>query len=310
MNEQDEKAERWAREIAEWQASLNADMVAKTQAIASKMPDFVGRSDSIDSDVQEEVRKRLKVQKMEYEAVFPLASNAWKSVFEADWNTSNVPKNTFEKVALFRVNGHLIPDWMHGFTAIDHDASLPEAGSDEEIKAGIFGVMEDCLARKARVVRDTLENYDIMAVEFKGDFLTRTLHVLAVTNRQVMSVNTVLTNKKVRTAMTGRVVLSVHTNVEPHRRTDDYLHPQPARQHLVRTFVYCDRVLVRNEPESWSAGTSYANGDIVSAAGIRWRVGDDPLDTVPGFLVGRNGAKARSALGTRERAYAQAARNR
>jgi hypothetical protein len=304
----DEKAARWEREVREWQESLQADIVTKTEAISKNI---TASTNVLSKTLTAEEAERRNVERMDFDTVFPVPGNAWLPFTPKarDWMSTNIVAQECEKLTVFRVNGRLVPDWMYGFTAIQHDASLPEVGSDEEIKAGIFAVMEDCLVRKARDIRDLLENYNIMAVEFQGDFVTKTLRVIAVTNRQVMAVNTVMTNKKVRSVMIGRVVVDIHTQVEPHRRTDDYLHPQPQRQHLLRTFVFHDRVLVRNEPESWSAGSSYDTGDVLSIGGLTWRVGDDPLDSIAGFAV-RRGPEDRAALGARERAYAQAARNR
>jgi hypothetical protein len=300
----EQRAARWKNEIEEWYRSLSEDMVAKTKAISNEMMVRTGYGNETEASIH-----RRKVEAMDYDAVFPMPGNVWKSGRKNEWADTNMPAVGFEKVTVFNVDGEPVPDWMYGFAALEHRVSLPEAGTEEEMKDSIFGVMQDCVARKARDIRDLFDGYRIMAVEFQADFVNRVLYVRCVTNGHVMAVNNVMTNKKVRKMMSGRVIVQIHTQVEQSRRTDDYLHPRPARQHIVRTFVYEDQVLIRNEPESWSAGSNFNVGDVVHVSGVAWRVGDDPLDSLPGFVV-RPRPQDRAALSPRERAYAKAARNR
>lgn len=258
-------------------------------------------------------------EKMEHEDVFPFPEFAIKQTKrkqKADW-MSHMIELTYPKDAhlcgnpvTFTVGGVKVPDWMHGFATVRPVTPLPEDGSADDIKQALMGCMADCVAVQARAIRDLLESYNIEVVEVQADFVGGLLTFHCWTTRGVMGTNDVMSNRKVRKAMTGNTRVLVKTFVESNRRTDSYLSEKdrPKKQEVTRTFVYQDGRLIHNEPETWSAGTVYGNGDIVAVSGLRWVVENAPdtsyREPRPGKL------KDCAALGARERAYANAARNR
>jgi hypothetical protein len=292
-------------------ANQNSEIAAHAQQLAEAV---VARAEGFSAST------RLVTEKIEYEDAFPFPEYALAKRRPTDWEDESAtgvvelhyPNGAYMlgEPVVFKIGGVKVPDWTLGYVSFENRASLPEDGTIDEIKAAIVAVISDCVAMRAREIRDLLAHYNIETVEFSADFLNGNLTVSCWTQRSVMSVNGVMTNQRVRKGMTGRVTVKIDTYVESHRRTDDYLGAaKPPKQTVTRTFVYENKVLIRNEPEHWSAGSTYGNGDIVSVGSLRWRVGDDPLDSVPGFTVKRR-PEARTDLSPGERAYAQAARNR
>src|SRR6185295_15764617 len=139
---------------------------------------------------------------------------------KGSWSTSNMPNPGTLHVGgtQFQIGQSLVDSAYYGYVAVNPVASLPDDGSEDEIKDGIFGILEDCLVARARALRDCLRGYHIECTHFEADFLMATLKVTAVTTRPVMQVNTVMSNKTVRSAMQGKVVVEVHTQVEEDRR--------------------------------------------------------------------------------------------
>jgi hypothetical protein len=260
------------------------------------------------------------IDRMEHEDVFPFPLYAIKQRKSSDWS-QGIPVGIIEleyprqahlrgEQTVFRVGTERVPDWLLGFTTFDQRASLPDDGTIDDIKAGVLACLGDCVVLKARAMRDMFERYDMETTEFVADFLTGELTVYCTTQRSCISVNGVMSNHRVRKMMVGKVTAHVSTYIERGRRTDGHLgDKQPKYQEITRTFIYRDQVLVHNEPQNWSAGTTYANGDCIKIGSMHWSCVNEFADSSGGGDDARR-FKERAALGVRERAYAQAARNR
>lgn len=260
------------------------------------------------------------IERMEHEDVFPFPVYAVKER-KPDWADSNVGVVELEyprqahlrgEQTVFRVGSERVPDWLLGFTSFEPKSCLPEDGTIDEIKCSVVACLDDCVVTKARSIQTLFDHYSILVTEFAADFATGELSVYCHTNRCVMSVNGIMTNHRVRKAMTGKITVHVETSYE-RRLMSDYVHSidrnKPRRQAITRTFVYRDRVLVHDAPQNWSEGTTYANGDTVDIGVARWS-GIDELAYSGSGGDDRRRFKERAALGVRERAYAKAARNR
>ncbi len=261
---------------------------------------------------------RVVIDKMEHEDVFPFPAYAVGQK-KPDWADSNVgmiemnyPRHGhwLGEQTVFRVGTERVPDWMLGFTSFDQSTCLPDDGTIDDIKTAILQCLADSVMLKARGISALFARYNIETVEFIADFLTGELSVYCHTQRGVMSVNGIMSNHRVRKAMTGKVTVHVEALVENERRTDTYLgRKQPKYQPVVRMFIYRDKVLVHNEPDHWSAGTKYERGDNLNIGGMQWVVGVESADPGRGW-DDRRRFKDCAALSARERAYSQAARNR
>jgi hypothetical protein len=260
----------------------------------------------------------IVIDRMEHEDLFPFPEYAVRKKKD-DWSESNggiieleYPRRShwFGEQTVFRIGTERVPDWLLGFTTFDQKASLPDDGTAEDIKSSVLACLGDCVVMKARAMRAMFERYDMETTEFTADFLTGELTVYCTTQRSCISVNGVMSNHRVRKMMVGKVTAHVSTYIERGRRTDGHLgDKQPKYQEITRTFVYRDQVLVHNEPQNWSAGTTYANGDCIKIGSMHWSCVNEFADSGSGGDDARR-FKERAALGVRERAYAQAARNR
>lgn len=175
------------------------------------------------------------------------------------------------------LNGVEVPDWLYGYLSVDNDTCLPEGGSNEEVKDGIFAVLEDSAQATLRKAAQVLDGYGIKVMTSEVDLVDKRLSIHCHTDRPVMQVNGIMGNKNIRQALPPRTRICVNTFVEPHRRTDSYLEAdkRPTHQVVTREFYYENGTLVRSEPQHWSAGMKYEPGDIINIGSIAFRVEEE-----------------------------------
>lgn len=228
-----------------------------------------------------------------------------------DWST---------QMSTFLVDKIEVPDFAFGMISHQNNACLPENGTADEIKDGIYAVMEESAGHIVRRVQAALTRYDITVLTSEVDLLGEHLTIHCLSDKPVMQINTIMSNKVMRAVMPSRARICVNTHVEENRRTDDYLKHKPARQEISREFFYENGSLVRDEPMHWSAGTNHEPGDILRIGSIAHRIEGERDDlrnrriAYDGDPVAGRDDRRRFQAGTPfqpgERAYWNIARNR
>jgi hypothetical protein len=209
-----------------------------------------------------------------YNDVFPVnqQTNPLVQAYGGRWHSIKMSWSTDEHMSTILLNGQEVPAWLYGYLSHENKTCLPENGTADEIKDGIFAVLEESSAAVIQRVAMCLLDYEIKIVTSEVDLLGEHITIHCMTNRPVMEVNTIMGNRVVRKVMPSRAKVCVNTHVEQSRRTDDYLSDPPAKQEVLREFFYENGTIVRAEPQHWSAGSVYEPGDILRIGSVAMRV--------------------------------------
>lgn len=236
-------------------------------------------------------------------------------------HASNVMRNVWKpgderafggRTTLFRVRGKLVPDFLYGYSNLDHHSSLVDTNAElDTIRDSIIDVAKDTVSRQALAIRDALSEYQIATIEFAADYISRTLSVKAKSFRSPLQVDGVMSNGSVRSVMQGNVSVSVLARAETVVWSDKG-RKDTVRKWKEKVFGY-ENGTVDRPIGMWSAGPEYiAEIDEYGYDGLRtvWiDLSCEREHTESGAVLDKR-PKVRAALGVRERSYQQRARRR